>query len=216
MAIDFSGPAQIILPKCGVWKLAKCSLPFRMMMKSSTLDLVRTNLIASVEVRKSVRIWDARTGKMLQQIQDPATGFETLCFSPDGQHLAVTGNDQCVRLWDLRSRRFITPPLRHGGNPNQVAFSPDGRVVMTYGLAGFVKLWSQYLKDLAVPVMDPNQGGIAEASFSPSGSSIVAGTKNGAVVVYDAETGEPACIPWWHPKGAYGVQFSPTSERPPF
>jgi WD40 repeat protein len=47
------------------------------------------------------------TGEVRETIVSPPAFPETVCFSPDGQTLATSGNG-CVLLWDLTD-----PPARH-------------------------------------------------------------------------------------------------------
>ena len=77
----------------------------------------------------AVRIWDPRTGRLLDQFLLPGGECNSLAFSPDGKLLAAGGATGTVHLWHLRHRRVI----RYLGHPrakvHALAFSPDGKLL---------------------------------------------------------------------------------------
>lgn len=93
---------------------------------------------------RSVKTWDARTGRLLDSYS--AVGaVASLGFSSDGRTLAV-GSAGGVQLWDLATGQVrITMPTR---SPETVAFSPDGRT-LAIGTDGSVGLWTVDLPDPA-------------------------------------------------------------------
>ncbi|MFF1724543.1 nSTAND1 domain-containing NTPase [Streptomyces sviceus] len=92
--------------------------------------------------RGSVRIWDARTGRLRDSFS-AGGAVASLAFSPDARTLAASGASG-VQLWDLAtSQNRLTLPTR---SPEAVAFSPDGRT-LAIGAEGSVGLWSVDLPD---------------------------------------------------------------------
>src|SRR5262249_29198716 len=91
---------------------------------------------------RSVRLWDAATGKPLAQVAHAAA---RLAFSPDGAGLAgCSGDSVCV--WDVAGVKAsgTTLPLRYpaagSGDVLGLAFSPDGRPLATAGADSTVRL----------------------------------------------------------------------------
>src|SRR5207302_3062691 len=52
----------------------------------------------------AVRLWDARTGRLLRRLGDAAEQVMAVAFSPDGQHVSAGGGSAggwgVVRVWD--------------------------------------------------------------------------------------------------------------------
>ncbi|WP_422927114.1 WD40 repeat domain-containing serine/threonine protein kinase [Singulisphaera sp. PoT] len=102
----------------------------------------------------SVRIWDAATGKLSQDIRGSAGEVVGLAFSPDGSMLLTASHDGTARFWDPESGRQLGPPLRHTDAVLCVAFAPDGKSVATGTKEGFARRWR-------VPA-SPDEGSVAE------------------------------------------------------
>jgi hypothetical protein len=56
--------------------------------------------IASGSVDKSVRIWDAATGRQLRKLDGHGDSVRSVAFSPDGTTIASGSEDKSVRIWD--------------------------------------------------------------------------------------------------------------------
>lgn len=48
-----------------------------------------------------VRLWDARSGKLLKEFQGHRMGVTAISFSPDGKRLVSAGLDHTVRFWSI-------------------------------------------------------------------------------------------------------------------
>ncbi|MGA9041532.1 MAG: hypothetical protein WB421_13430 [Terriglobales bacterium] len=112
----------------------------------------------------TVKIWDARTGKLLREITNPRAGVHyRLDLSPDGRLLLgytgtekpvenfVTVDTQQFQIWDFASGRALATSPEFGPNKDEIPriqLSPDGKFVLVWWGNGFAKPFVY-----AVPVM---------------------------------------------------------------
>jgi WD40 repeat protein len=100
--------------------------------------------IATGSDDERICVWDARNGELLRTILNAhAGGIESVCFSPDGLHLAsVGGDDGRGKIWDARSGAPVRElENKRGDDSACIKFAPGGRFVAAGSTAGSVTLW---------------------------------------------------------------------------
>ncbi len=95
--------------------------------------------LASFDTDSVVRIWDVATGREIHRLPLPELGPSQLCWSPDGEHLAIArGPEERMLFWHV-NQGFV--PRLFGRTPaHQIAFTPDGRNLLSYH-AGRIESW---------------------------------------------------------------------------
>lgn len=61
--------------------------------------------LASGSRDKSIRIWEARTGKCVQTLVGHDNWVTDLAFHPTGKFLLSVSDDKSLRVWELSSGR---------------------------------------------------------------------------------------------------------------
>jgi WD40 repeat protein len=102
--------------------------------------------IAGALQDRTVRVWDAATGRVLAVLRGHSDLVMDVAFSPDGTLLASSSYDKTVRIWQPGTNRVRV--LRgHSGSVNQVAWSSPKRLV-TGSRDGTLRIWD-------VPPLEP-------------------------------------------------------------
>ena len=147
--------------------------------------------LASAGGDGAVKVWNSRTGKVIQTLDAHPGCVSSVAFHPDGKHLASVGADQQVKVWDLTTGRqvFAGPcdAVHIIGTAYAVAFSPDGRQLAA-GSDGAVKVWDWRNKQLLHTFAGHERRRISVA-FSRDGRRLASGSWWGSVKLWDAEAG---------------------------
>jgi WD40 repeat protein len=134
----------------------------------------------------AVRLWDARSGKLLRQMDGHTSFVMTATFSPDGLLAASSGNDRTVRVWDVRTGKQRRCFRGHEDSAWPLCFSPDGKRLASGGVDGRLCLW-----DLGTGKLIrqwTNEKKVQALMFTPDGASLVSGGSDGTVRLWDANS----------------------------
>jgi WD40 repeat protein len=91
--------------------------------------------LASGSHDKTIKIWDAASGRCLQTLKGHDHWVSSVAFSPDGQRLASGSYDKTIKIWDAASGRCLQTLKGHDHLVSSVAFWPDdsGRYGYSFG-----------------------------------------------------------------------------------
>jgi dipeptidyl aminopeptidase/acylaminoacyl peptidase len=97
--------------------------------------------IATASRDRTVKLWDAASGRVVRTFTGHGNAVYSTAFSPDGMLLASGSGDRTVRLWDVATGREVRAFKGHDGDVYGVAFAPDGRRLASAGEDRTVRLW---------------------------------------------------------------------------
>jgi WD40 repeat protein len=88
-----------------------------------------------------VRVWDARTGRHMHELEGHAQ--PVLCWevSPDGQKLVTGSMDKTIKVWNVKSGQELLTHRGHRDEITDVNFTPDGQHILSSSADGLVMLW---------------------------------------------------------------------------
>jgi WD40 repeat protein len=178
--------------------------------------------IASASNDKSVKIWDAATGREKHSLSRQGGAVWCVSFSSDGRWLASAGEDlntmgDCeIKVWDAQTGAEALKLPDYVMGVNSVAFSPyvDGHPrLASGGFDGTVKLWDLATGQEAL-VLRGHRGGVCSVAFSRDGNRIVSASFDCTVRVWNAtpleqEARPEVCSFVGHEGGVHSVAFSP-------
>jgi WD40 repeat protein/serine/threonine protein kinase len=120
----------------------------------------------------SVRVWDARTGRLVAGPLRHNAPVRYARFSPDGKFVASASDDNTARIWDAETGKPLTQPLNHEGFVRFLQFHPSGQFLLTVSWDGIARIWDVHTGNLACEPLR-HEKGISSAQFSPDGQRIV-------------------------------------------
>lgn len=87
----------------------------------------------------AIKLWDARTGRLLRSLGNYTQSVYAVKFSPDGKSLLTGGDD--LLLWDLSRGTVKRNFIGHQDTVYSVAFLAGGRQVVSAGYDGTMRIW---------------------------------------------------------------------------
>jgi RNA polymerase sigma factor (sigma-70 family) len=137
----------------------------------------RTLISSSLD--KTLRVWDAATGKQRFQLATPWPG--QFAVSADNRYLAHSSADRTIHLTDLSSGKHIRTfrvgieaTIREGFEPIALVISPDGKQLAT-AEQKTLRLWDVETGRLRSTTESPNGGQPQAAAYSGGSIVVVSG-----------------------------------------
>jgi len=165
-------------------------------------------LVATPNDDGVARLWEACTGRLLNELRGHTSKIQNVAFSPNGEYVVTMSYDGTARIWEVSTGQCLKELRGHKGIVYDAAFSPDGKWVVTGGDDGMVAVWAVSRGGMA-PVLRGHTGGLISAAFSPDGKFIVTGGKDNTARVWEASAGRALKELRGHNGFVSGVGFSP-------
>jgi WD40 repeat protein len=176
---------------------------------------------------KTLRLWEAATGRLVRTFQGHRGYVNSVAISPDERMAASGSTDGVLIVWDLstgsRIRSMGDSPEQHGApvatfdtlirwmdEPGGVAFSPDGRLVLSAVHGKVLKLWDIETGNL-VGTFTGHGSTVSSVAFSSDGRRILSGSSDNTVILWSTEDRRAIHIFSGHESQVTSVAFSPNS-----
>ena len=174
-----------------------------------------------------IRLWNTETGVEQEiALADPKTGVfnmprvTALAFSPNGARL-VSGTEQGkIHMWDVVTGGALTDfeeptAQKNFGQIAALAFSPDG-TLLAVGTHSQIDLREVNTGHKLFSISTVHKRGRVTLHvyakplvFSPDGATLVSGTNNGTIQVWDVATGDQIAVLDGHTQEVETLKFSP-------
>ena len=164
-------------------------------------------LAVSSRKNNSIQLWDVLNRKTLCRLEGHTTSVYSLAFSPDNKTVVSSGwtyKDKTLRMWDSMTGEEIATFEDQGA----VAFAPDGN-----SFAGGSHIYSlnpatgNY--ERAIHLEDLSASDAPTVSiFSPDGSILVSGIRDGFIQLREVSTGKILSIHTGHTGYVSVLKFS--------
>lgn len=140
--------------------------------------------VAAGSLDKSVRVWDARTGMLIDRL-DGVEGHKdsvySVAFAPNGRSLVSGSLDKTIKMWELAESR----PMMSG--PTQ----RSGKCVRTFEGHKVNRSFNLRFKWARKQVSDQlSQDFVLSVALTPDGEWVLSGSKDRGVQFWDPRTGD--------------------------
>jgi WD40 repeat protein len=155
-------------------------------------------LVASGGTDRVIRLWDAETGQMKQELQGHNGRVHSVAISPDGQFLVSGSGDGTVRRWRLDTGEEIGSSLSDQGKILSVAIAADGQKIAASTNEGSIAIWNlktgQRLQQLKIE----GKTQLYTVVFNPINSNVLfSGGNDGKIQMWDLERRKTRPVAKW-------------------
>jgi WD40 repeat protein len=144
--------------------------------------------LASAGWDKTVRLWDAATGKPLPTRMRHASPVQRVAFSPDGRQLASAGFE-AVHVWDAATgEQLLVLPETPKSPVYALAFHPDGRRLASAS-QNEIHLWD-IARGTKLHTLRGHTGAIRRLAFRVDGLWLASASEDGTARIWDTDSGK--------------------------
>lgn len=109
-----------------------------------------------------------------------------VCWSPDGNRLAIAKGDSTTEIWDLQTNKK-TLTLPHASTVLSVSWSPDGTKIATGARGQKIYLWDAERGE-KLNVIQGHLGWVVKVAWSPDSRHLASAGIDGTVRVWDTKS----------------------------
>jgi len=136
-----------------------------------------------------VRLFDPRTGQLLEALRGHSDCAAAVAFSPDSRRLVTGGYDHTARIWDWQMGAVVNPLSGHTGAVLSAAYAPGGSLVATAGIDQTIRLWDAFT-GRPERTLRGHKSWVNSIAFLPGGERLISGSSDGTVKVWSVSSGE--------------------------
>ena len=105
------------------------------------LNIPSLESIASASMDRTIRLWDANTGKHKKVLEGHSKGVRSLAYSPDYRFLVSAGFDYDAYVWNPYVKNLILRLNGHTASLCNVEIIPNTPQIITADTTGVFKVW---------------------------------------------------------------------------
>jgi WD40 repeat protein len=170
-------------------------------------------LATSTLIDRTVKVWDAATGKILMILPQQNTVLRDIAWDHSGKRLATAGEDGLVKVWDSATGELIRSfEYAFQKKLGESSTKLRGQSLLSWRTGGDQLVIAG--EDNAIRVWNTTTGGkatyyghnapLSSTAWSPDGKRLASASVDGIIKLWDAATGQEV----------FSLRVFPTDEQP--
>ena len=140
-----------------------------------------------------VRLWDARSGRLVREYRGALLHVRDVTFSRDGKLIAAASADGTARVWETQTGTETAMMSGHQNQVTSVDFNPAGTALVSGSSDGTARVWGAGGGEAGrlLNVLAGHRSALVGAVFSPDGRSVLTGGDDGTARIWDPGSEPP-------------------------
>lgn len=145
--------------------------------------------LASAADDKTIRLWDAASGKQKQLLVGHKATVNAVAFRQNGKDIVSAADDKTLILWDTLTGKPLQRFSGHKGAVRHVVVSPDDKILASAADDKTIKVWETNSgKELRS--LDTRQRAVRKLLFGKDDRILAASGDDKTSVLWDVESGK--------------------------
>ena len=164
---------------------------------------------------KTIKLWDVNLGIEIFTFTGHQERVNAVSFSPLGKILASGSKDKTVKMWSLKTGKEIYSFKSHTDDVLSVTFSPDGKLLASSAGGNDKTIKILQLAENKVKTLTGHSdwfGGITSLAFSPDGKTLISGSQDKTIKLWNLETSQEIKTLSGHSDHICSVAYSPNGQ----
>ncbi len=178
-----------------------------------------SQIIVSGSTDRSLKIWDAESGRLVRTFPGDFGAVSSVAFLPDGHEIVSASLNGAIIIWNAETGQPVRS-LRSNANyswqsspsVHSIAVSPDGKRVASGGSGSTVTIWNDSSGEV-LGIFRGHDEDFESVAFAPDGKTVVAGSKEGMIHIWDTLAGQALRTLTGHSGRVLSVAISPDGKR---
>lgn len=168
--------------------------------------------IASGSDDKTVKVWDAISGKTFatSEDEDLSGTIDSLAWASDNKRIAFGSGDKMVKVWDSTSRNILATCIGHTDTVLTVAWSPNNRFVASGSKDTTMRVWNS-TSGKQLRIYKTHRDSIYTVTWSPDSNFIASVGADGTIEVLNVTTNATILAYQGDAQFVYAAAWSPDS-----
>ena len=167
--------------------------------------------LASGSNDETIKVWNVKTGNLLQTLKGHSELVYSVAYSPDGQTLASGSYDNTIKLWDINTGNLLQTLTGHSDWVRSVAYSPDGQTLASGSNDETIKLWNVNTGSL-LQTLEGHSYWVKSLAYSPDGQTLASGSDDNTIKLWNVKTGKLLQTLEGHSNSVNSVAYSPDGQ----
>ena len=145
----------------------------------------RKNIVSGSGDR-TIKIWDANTGKCLKTLEGHECAVYSISYSPDGKNIVSGSADKTIKIWEANTGKCLKTLWGHKDYVSSVSYSPDGNYIVSGSWDNTIKIWDANTGE-CLKTLKGHSYSVHSVSYSPDGKRIISGSSDKTIKIWGAE-----------------------------